>query len=727
MSAPAAEPSPLLEAARRYVACGLQVFPCWELRPDGTDCACPRGHPSRDAAGHCGSPGKHPRTPAGVKDATTDAATIARWWSTWPRAHVAIAAGASNLLVVDVDPRNGGDDSLAELEAAHGPLPPTPRQLTGGGGVHVLFRRPDRKHVRGPRHGLGRGVDVKADGGYIIAAPSGHLSGRGYVWEIGSSLDDLPIADPPAWLLERLDTRSLRDATPATTAVTDGLLGAALEAAGWLGRPLGLDKSAARCPQEDQHTTGSRFNGSTVAYAPQKPGGLGWFHCSHGHCGELTPDDVLEALPAATVTAARAALRARGIAADERPRDDVPPPGDGDVPPHATAVPKPAPEPPAGKRVRMGPGDLAVALTTDPAWAGCLEHDTFADRVVWRRPVPRLPGLPRPLVGAELADRDLTYIAHWAAMKRRWSLGLDGVHAACVAAAHVTPTHPVRAYLEGLVWDRVPRLALWLQTYLHAPDAPTTTAIGTWTLIAAVARIYQPGCKADHVLILEGPQAAGKSEAIRVLGGPWYHPQLPNLLGERPGQELQGRWLIEIGELDAFHGIAVSRVKDFVSRPVDIYRPSYGRCSVTRPRQCIFIGTTNEDTYLRDPTGGRRFWPVATGAIRLEALRADRDQLWAEAVVEYRQGTTWWPERDWWPQLQAIQEARYEGDPWEAVIADHIAGLPSVTTREILEGPLHKLIEHWTRTDQMRVADVLKRLGWHRRGDHRVRRWYPAS
>jgi hypothetical protein len=716
--------SPLLAAARAYAARGLHVFPCWELTPDGTDCACPRTHPSRDGAGHCGSPGKHPRTPNGVKDATSDPAILTRWWTQWPRAHIAIAAGASGLLIVDVDPRNSGDASLAELEAAHGPLPETPRQLTGGGGLHLVFRRPDRPHVRGPRHGLGRGVDVKADGGYIIVAPSGHLSGRVYLWEIGAGLDDLPVAAPPAWLLERLDTRALRAASPAPSAVTDGLLGAALEAAGWLGRPLGPDKSTARCPQEDHHTTGSRFNGSSIVYAPQSPGGLGWFHCSHGHCGDLTPDDVLEALPTATIAAARSSLLSRGLRVPDRPPSDSPPPTDADAPSSPSVPPTPV-----GRRLRISPGDLAVLLGNDPSWAGCLEYDIFGHRVRWARPLPPVPGLRRPAVGAELADEDLLYVAHWVAQARRWSLGLDGVFAALSAAAHLRPVHPVRRYLDSLTWDGTARLASWLQTYAGAPDAPTTSAIGIWSLVAAVARIVQPGCQADHVLILEGPQAAGKSELIRILGGPWYHPQLPHLLGERPGQDLQGRWLIEIGELDAFHGITVSRVKDFVSRTVDIYRPSYGRCSVSRPRQCVFIGTTNDDTYLRDPSGGRRFWPVPTTDIALEALRRDRDQLWAEALDEYRRGTPWWPDRSWWPALTALQDARYEGDPWEPLIADYVSTLPSVSTRELLEGPLHKLPEHWTRTDQMRVADVLKRLGWQSRlvGPSRLKRWFPST
>src|SRR5262245_8079939 len=330
--------SPILAAALRYAARGWLVFPCWEITLDGTDCACPRSHPSRDSQGHCGSPGKHPRTPNGVKDATTDVTMITTWWTRWPRAHIAIAAGASGLLVVDVDPRNGGDATLAELQATYGPLPETPRQLTGGGGWHIVLRRPDRPHVRGPKNGLGQGIDVKCDGGYIIVAPSGHLLGD-YVWEIGFEFDELPIADAPAWLLERLDTRARHDSPPTNTPVREGLLGAALEAADCLDRPLGLDRCACRCPQEEQHTTGTRFNGSTVVYAPSKPGMLGGFHCSHGHCTALDARAVLDALPSTAVIAGRAALRARGIRIHEpRPAEDVPFPSDEDAPPQERAA-----------------------------------------------------------------------------------------------------------------------------------------------------------------------------------------------------------------------------------------------------------------------------------------------------------------------------------------------------------------------------------------------------
>jgi hypothetical protein len=158
----------------------------------------------------CTSPGKHPRTEHGVKDATTDEATIRGWWDRWPDANVGIATGrASGLVVVDVDPRNGGDDSLDALERQHGKLPQTVEALTGGGGRHLFFAHPGG-HIK--NRVLARGVDLKADGGYIVAPPSLHASGRTYEWETSSHPDDVALAPRPAWLIR------LQNAHPPQTA-----------------------------------------------------------------------------------------------------------------------------------------------------------------------------------------------------------------------------------------------------------------------------------------------------------------------------------------------------------------------------------------------------------------------------------------------------------------------------------------------------------------------------
>lgn len=194
------DPAPTLEAALAYARRGWPVLPLHTVR-DGR-CFCGRSA--------CTSPGKHPRTEHGAKDATTDETIIRQWWTRWPDANIGIATGGgSGLVVVDVDPRNGGDDSLDALERQHGALPQTVEALTGGGGRHILFAHPGKRIKNGP---IAPGVDLKADGGYIVAPPSLHASGRAYTWDTCAHPDDVALAPLPPWLI------GLPDAQPSQRA-----------------------------------------------------------------------------------------------------------------------------------------------------------------------------------------------------------------------------------------------------------------------------------------------------------------------------------------------------------------------------------------------------------------------------------------------------------------------------------------------------------------------------
>ena len=203
-----------LESALAYARRGWLVFPVFEATEDG-HCACGRTD--------CRDPGKHPRTFHGVKEATTDAATIQAWWQRWPQANIGIATGAeSGVIVVDVDPRHGGDESLRRLEDQHDRLPRTPRARSGGDGDHIYLRHPGRPQTIRNVQGLGdlQGLDLKGDGGYIIADPSLHASGRRYAWRRWHHPDRVEIALAPQWLLalarpqasgERKETGELED------------------------------------------------------------------------------------------------------------------------------------------------------------------------------------------------------------------------------------------------------------------------------------------------------------------------------------------------------------------------------------------------------------------------------------------------------------------------------------------------------------------------------------
>jgi putative DNA primase/helicase len=175
----------------------------------------------------------------------------------------------------------------------------------------------------------------------------------------------------------------------------------------------------------------------------------------------------------------------------------------------------------------------------------------------------------------------------------------------------------------------------------------------------------------------------------------------------------QGVWIIELAELDSMSRGEVSRVKAFMSRQVDNIRPPCGRRPIKTPRECVFAGSTDQPDYLRDETGGRRWWPVQCGQINIDDLRRDRDQLWAEAVVRYRAGATWWLDSEELVKAAAVeQQDRYEGDAWDEKIAEFIASRDTVSVPNILELCIEKPEKDWSRADDMRISRSLKSQGW---------------
>ena len=253
-----------------------------------------------------------------------------------------------------------------------------------------------------------------------------------------------------------------------------------------------------------------------------------------------------------------------------------------------------------------------------------------------------VPGpLPRPV-----RDTYVSQLQEWLQWQGMPKVGADTTHQALDRRAQERAFHPVRDYLDGLKWDGVSRLDRWLVDYLGAEPSSYVARIGRMFLIAMIARIYKPGCKADYMLVLEGEQGAGKSRACRVLAGEWFSDDLPDLHSKDARQHLRGKWLIEVAELAAFKGKAAETLKAYVTRSDERYRPPFGRTEAFEPRQCLFVGTTNLETYLSDETGARRFWPVRVNRIDIKGLEAARGNLFAEAVAAYKRRERWWPDAD---------------------------------------------------------------------------------
>jgi predicted P-loop ATPase len=371
-----------------------------------------------------------------------------------------------------------------------------------------------------------------------------------------------------------------------------------------------------------------------------------------------------------------------------------------------------------------------LALREDARVADLFAYDEMLRVAMLMRPVPTqtIPDGAYEFQTRPVRDTDVTRLQEWLQKEGLPRLAKDTVHQAVDLRATERAFHPVRDYLDVLRWDGVPRVMKWLHVYLGAADTDYHTAIGKMFLIAMVARIYRPGCKADYMMVLEGPQGARKSTVCAILGGAWFSDSLPELHhgdAVRLSMHLRGKWLIEIAEMSSINKTEAGALKAFLTQTEERYIAKFARNEVIEPRQCTFVGTTNKTTYLRDETGGRRFWPAKVGTIDTEALKRDRDQLFAEAVHLYRNGNNWWPTQAFeMEHIAPEQEARYEADAWEDAIEKFLSGLRKTTVLQVAREGLHMDLPKIGTADQRRVAAAMERLGW-ARGERTLEgRWW---
>lgn len=360
-------------------------------------------------------------------------------------------------------------------------------------------------------------------------------------------------------------------------------------------------------------------------------------------------------------------------------------------------------------------------LTNHPELKGLVAFDEFAYQIVKLRDPPWVstPG--------EWTNNDDLELGLWFSLNERLSVRSESTLVAGVGmAAWRAKFHPVREYLNSHEWDGVPRLRHWLHECLGAEDSTYHDLVGTWFIMGMVNRVLKPGCQMDNMICLEGRQGEGKSSTLRVLGGKWFADTAVKI-GEKDAMlALAGIWLYEIAEMDSFNRAEVTAVKQYVTSREDRVREPYTRRHVTRPRSCVLGGSTNQDQYLKDSTGARRFWPVACGDLDLEKLAAWRDQMFAEARHLLAQpGARYWPTREESRlYIEPVQNEREIPDPWLEIVAIWVNGpeqkeIRSFTSSELL---MKACLVHADKIDgarsmATRIGIVMHKLGWARRRD----------
>lgn len=430
--------------------------------------------------------------------------------------------------------------------------------------------------------------------------------------------------------------------------------------------------------------------------------------------------------------------RETGAAPVTQPAATPDQPAAGDLPTHEAEPVDETPAPPASKAystmVRWSDLGLDLSdrgvphpnldnatriLERHPAMLGAFWFDEFLGRVLTTWDSPNEP--------REWSDSDDVRLALW--MQRTISIGKMAVGTArdaVTAAAMQNRRNECTEWLRAQRWDGVRRLHQFIAIGFGAEQNAYTEAVGRCWLVSMVARALNPGCKVDTMPVFEGAQGARKSSGLEALVGKrWFAEAAESVMSKDFFQTLQGKLLVEIAEMDTFSRAEVAAVKRVITCKVDRYRAPYGRRAEDHPRMCVFAGTTNEDEYLRDATGARRFWPVRCGDVDTEWLTKWRGQLFAEAVVLYDASAPWWdvPVDD----ARREQEQRRVSDEWESLFEQWLIGRYEVTIGDVLGDCLKIDADAWDKATQMRASAVLKALNWNRvtarRGDKVLKVW----
>lgn len=637
---------------------------------------------------------KVPLTRNGCKDATTDAAQIKAWWQQHPNANIGLATGSvsQNVFVIDLDiDEDRGIDgyhSLEDWQREHGDFPETWTAITGRGGYHLYYRGNGRIKNRA---GIIDGVDIRGNGGYVVAPPSIHKNGNRYEWEYSPDEFEIAKADNNVeYFLNHDDHRQSASFTMPN-----------IVSAGQRNQML----FRFACMMQAKGASDQSVFAATMAENESS--------CSP----PLTEQEVRIIVSSATKYDKGKPIHidSEGVATRENKDEVVGGPAlvfkfldcnydeDGNV-----------------KSVKQLVHNFEIVMDKDSRFAGKIRLNEFAQQ-------PYLYGS----VPWENENNCRAWSSHddsalFSLIQADY--GLKSRQDFADALKNVSMRnkfHPVRELLDSLTWDGKEHIRSLLPEYLGAEDSDYTYQVMRLWMLGAVSRVYKPGSKFDYTIILQGSQGIGKSTFLKLmaLDDSWFNDSLDSLDSDKAVQSLTGSWIIELAELKSLARTAggVESVKRFLTATQDKYRIPYERRADTFYRQCVFAGTTNKDDFLQDETGNRRFLIIHTGVTKPskslftpEAMD-DIKQAWAEAVHIWKNEN---PElilpENCMQQAKELQEANMADDGKRGIILDYLEGKTQVCAREIWFEALEESISPKSYQTSEINSIIAKVPGWQR-------------
>lgn len=612
----------MMEQAIKYAEMGLAVFPVRQ--------------------------NKTPYTPHGCKDAKTDIRAIKNWWKRYPDANIGIATGSISggivVIDIDIDEDKGvyGDESLSEWEKEHGELPETWRAITGRGGYHIYYRSDDS--IKNTTN-LYPGVDIRGEGGYVIAPPSIHQNGNYYQWELDPNDVDIHFADQQVMdFIKGPDKKAKVAPQKAKFMLPDVIksgarndtlyrYGCSLQAKGYADDEIlnKLEDANTRCdiPLKDEELTtiynsvlekekGTKYIPNTSDMPKE------W------HPPQIDRDD--NGRPYQTINNAREAIEY-----DQK----------------------------LFSKIRMN------TLAYTPYVFGSLPWGKKSDQVrEWNN----------------IDDSNLKmYVEKYYGIRPS-----EKVMDALTIVADKHSYNPVTEMLEQCYnqWDGQKHIENLLPDYLGVEKTRYTTEVLKLFMLGAITRAYKPGCKFDYVPIIYGTQGCGKSTFCRALAvdDAWYDDNFNTIEGDKAAERLRGLWMAELAELLATKKAKeLESIKSFLTSRADNYRPPYNRRTESRKRVCVFIGTTNSDHFLTDRTGNRRFLPLiadkdkAAYSITIpenyNRALIDIRNAWGEAMDIIKKAGKWIPlilPSDLNDEVMRMQRRFQEDDPQVGMIQTYL-------------------------------------------------------